>query len=101
MLDIMENYLAVFLGCVIYILLQLNGVYNTPNFKWETFVRTNWIHTLINLVFGCILVYAKEDITNIYPITFVSAMMLGIGGQALIKKLSNAFDTKIETVVGL
>lgn len=97
----MQFYLAVLLGCVIYVLLQLNGVYNTPDFKWKTFFRTNWIPTLINLVFGCILVYAKEDITSIYPITFVSAMMLGIGGQALIKKLSNAFDTKIETVVGL
>jgi hypothetical protein len=27
--------------------------------------------------------------------------MLGIGGQALIKKLSNVFDSKVNTIVGL
>jgi hypothetical protein len=97
----MQYYLAVFAGTFIYLLLQLNGVYNHPEFVWKTFLKTNWIPTLLNLVIGCVLVAMKEDLANIYPITLVSAMMLGVGGQALIKKLSNVFDSKVDTVVGL
>jgi hypothetical protein len=97
----MEYYLAVIFGCAIYILLQLNGVYNHPDFKGKVFIRANWIPTLLNLVIGCILVYAKNDLATIYPITFVSALMLGVSGQALIKKLSKIFDSKIDTIVSL
>ena len=97
----MSYYLAVLAGCVIYLLLQLNGVYNAPDFKWKVFVKTNFIPLLLNLVIGCVLVAMKTDLVNIYPITFVSAMMLGLGGQALIKKLTNVFDSKVDTAVGL
>lgn len=97
----MENYFAVLGGCLIYILLQLNGVYNDSKFRWKTYFRNNWIPTLLNLIIGCLLVYAKDDIANIYPITFVSAMMLGVSGQALIKKLSAIFDSKTDTIISL
>ena len=97
----MSFYLAVLGGCLIYILLQLNGVYNDPKFRWKIYVRNNWIPTVLNLVIGCILVYAKDDLTNIYPITFISSMMLGISGQALIKKLSAIFDSRTDTIVSL
>jgi len=97
----MENYFAVAGGCLIYMLLQLNGVYNHPEFVWKTYVRNNWIPAVLNLVIGMILVYAKDDLANIYPITFVSAMMLGVSGQALIKKLSAIFDKKTDTIISL
>jgi hypothetical protein len=97
----MANYLAVFAGCFIYILLQLNGVYNNPEFKGKIFIRSNWIPTVLNLVIGAVLVYAKADLVNIYPITFVSSLMLGVSGQALIKKLSAIFDSRIDTIVSL
>jgi hypothetical protein len=97
----MANFLAVFAGCLIYILLQLNGVYNDPKFTFKIFLRANWIPTVLNLIIGCVLVYAKADLVNIYPITFVSSLMLGVSGQALIKKLSAIFDSKIDTIVSL
>lgn len=97
----MELYLAVFFGCCIYILLQLNAAYMLPAFEWKTFFKTNWIPTLLNLVIGAVMVYAKDDITTIYPITFVSALMLGVAGQALLKKLTTAFDGRVNTMVGL
>jgi len=97
----MENYFAVIAGCLIYVLLQLNGVYNHPDFVFKTFLRANWIPTVLNLVIGCVIVYAKDDLTNIYPITFISSMMLGVSGQALIKKLSAIFDNKVDTIVSL
>jgi hypothetical protein len=97
----MALYLAVFAGCLIFVLLQLNSVYTLPEFRWLLFFKTNWIPTLLNLIIGEVMVFAKADLVNIYPITFMSAMMLGIGGQALIKKLSNIFDKKVETIVSL
>lgn len=97
----MSFYFAVIAGCLIYVLLQLNGVYNHPDFVFKTFLRANWIPTVLNLVIGCVIVYAKDDLTNIYPITFISSMMLGVSGQALIKKLSAIFDNKVDTIVSL
>lgn len=97
----MANYFAVLGGCLIYMLLQLNGVYLHPEFKFKIYVRNNWIPAVLNLVIGFILVFAKDDLINVYPITFVSAMMLGISGQALIKKLSAIFDSKTDTIVSL
>ena len=97
----MEYYFAVLAGCLIYVLLQLNQILTNPEFSWKLYFRTNVIPTTLNLVIGCVLVYAREDLANIYPITFISAMMLGISGQAVIKKLSNIFDSKVNTMVNL
>ena len=97
----MKFYLAVFLGCLIYILLQLNSVYNHPEFKWKIFRRGNWIPTILNLLIGFVLVTIREDLINIYPITLLSAFMIGVSGQALIKKLSAVFDSKVDTIVSL
>lgn len=93
-------YLAVLLGCIIYLGLQLNGVYTLPEFEWKIFLKTNWIPTVLNLIVGCALVLIKDEIMNIYPITLLSALLLGITGQAVIKKLTNAFDAKINTFIG-
>lgn len=97
----MELYIAVLAGCLIYVLLQLNQNLNNPEFSWKIYFKTNVIPTALNLIIGCILVYAKDDLTTIYPITFVSAMMLGVSGQALIKKLSNIFDSKVNTLINI
>jgi hypothetical protein len=97
----MDFYFAVLGGCLIYLLLQLNGIYNHPDFTWKIYLRANWIPTVLNLVIGCILVSIRADLVNIYPITLVSSLMLGIGGQALIKKLSNVFDSKVDTIVSI
>jgi hypothetical protein len=97
----MKFYLSVLAGSFLYLLLQLNTVYNLTDFKWKIFIKTNWIPTILNLSIGCILVSIRTELTNLYPITLLSALMLGIGGQALIKKLNGVFDSRINTVVGL
>lgn len=94
-------YVAVLLGCVIYLGLQLNSAYVLPDFKWGIFFKTNWIPTVLNLLVGCALVFIKVEIMNIYPITLLSALILGITGQAVIKKLTNMFDSKINTKIGI
>jgi hypothetical protein len=94
-------YLSVLVGIIIYILIQLNGIYNSQCFKWSIFVKTNWVPTLLNLIIGWGLVFIRADLVNIYPITLVSALILGLNGQLLIKKLSNVFDKKLDTVVSV
>jgi hypothetical protein len=97
----MNFYLAVLVGCFLYILLQLNDVYNLPGFNWKQFFRTNWVPTMINLVVGSILITAKGEIVNLYPITLLSSVMLGAGGQAVWKKISHVFSSRVDTVVGV
>lgn len=93
-------YLAVLLGSIIYLGLQLNKAYMLPDFKWGIFIKQNWIPTVLNLIIGCALVFIKDEIMNIYPITLLSALLLGITGQAVINKLTDVFDTKVNTLIG-
>ena len=96
----MNFYLALLLGCAVYILFQLNGVFNLPDFKWGYFFKTNLVPTILNLVLGCVFIIAKTDLVNLYPITFFSAFMLGITGQTIFKKISNVFDRDQNTTLG-
>jgi hypothetical protein len=97
----MELYLAVLLGVVIYLLLQLNETVKAPEFNWKTWIKGIIIPTLLSIVTGCSFVWLKEDLVNIYPITPISALFLGVSGQAIFKKISGIFDKKVDTVVGL
>jgi hypothetical protein len=94
-------YLAVGFGCIVYLLLQLNGVFNLPYFKWTIFIKTNIVPTILNLFIGWFLVLARKDLENFYPITLFSAFILGVSGQAILKKLMNMFDKDNQTVIGL
>jgi hypothetical protein len=96
----MNYYFAVCFGCVIFSLLQLNGVFNLPDFKWRKYVRENVISVLLNLIIGCFIVYARADLVDFYPITLFSAFILGIAGQAILKKLTNMMDKGSNTVIG-
>lgn len=97
----MELYIAVLLGSGIYLLLQLNQIFNNDKFEWKIFFRGNLIAFILNIATGCSLVWLREDLVNIYPITAVSAFFLGVSGQAIFKKISTIFDKKVDTVVGL
>lgn len=94
-------YLAVGVGCLVYLLLQLNGVLNLPKFTWKEFIKTNIVATIINLIIGFFLVLARKEIVNLYPITLLSSFLLGVSGQAILKKITVMFDSKIDTVIGI
>jgi hypothetical protein len=97
----MQYYLAVLLGCLIYLLFQLNGVFNQPDFAWKVFLKTNVISTVLNLIIGCIFVFSKAEIISFYSITFLSSVILGVAGQAIFKKIVNMFDKNEPTVFGM
>ena len=97
----MSYYLAVLLGALIYILMQLNGVLNLPGFKWSFFFKTNAVPAILNLIIGFALVYIRADIEKLYPITMLTALLLGVSGQLIFKKLQDAFDPSQETFIGV
>jgi len=83
------------------LLLELNKGLAKSDFKWKGFVRVNWLPLLINLLIGLTFILAKEDLKNIYPITFFSCVMLGMSGQATFKKITAIFDQNTETKLGI
>lgn len=97
----MTLYAAVFVGVLIYALFQLNEVKNTPDFTWKGWFSNMWITFVLAIVSGWALVWLRDDLATIYPITPVSAFFLGVSGQAIFKKISGIFDKRIDTVVGI
>lgn len=97
----MGLYLMVLAGCAIYLLTQLNGVFTLPDFEWKIFFKTNIIPTVLNLLIGFVMVAIREEIINLYPITLLSAALLGVAGQAIFKKLTNMFDPTRNTAIGI
>jgi O-antigen/teichoic acid export membrane protein len=93
-------YVAVIAGAVIALLFGLNEALAKSEFKTAVFLRQNLGSTLLNIICGCVLVFAKEDITTIYPITFISAVLLGMSGQFVFKKVAKIFDNSSETLLG-
>lgn len=96
----MELYVAIFVGALIANLLKLNKGLRYPDFNWKEFLRLNGIATLINIILGVVAVYAKDEIANIYPITFVSSLVLGAAGQYIFKGLVDTVSPGVGTVIG-
>lgn len=94
-------YLAVCAGAIIALLLGLNEALGKPEFKTVIFFRQNLGSTLLNVLCGCILVFAKDEITSIYPLTFISSVILGMSGQLVFKKVAKIFNPEENTLVGI
>jgi hypothetical protein len=97
----MEFYLGVLAGCVINLLFGLNDIFGKPEFSWKVFFKQNLFPTILNLICGAVLVWRKDDIANILPITALTAVFIGSTGQLIFKKLSKMFNDKVETYVGI
>jgi len=97
----MEFYIAVFIGGLLYIGFQLNGVMTNPDFKWGYFIKTNIIPLIMNLLIGFIFVYMRADLVNVYPITMLTSLFLGVSGQVTFKKVQDMFDPAKKTLIGV
>jgi hypothetical protein len=93
-------YLYVFFGCLLYIGFQLNSAFTKTDFAWKIFIKTNAIPVILNLAIGFLLVSIRKEIVNIYPITFLTAIMLGLSGQLIFKKIQDAIDSGKDTIIG-
>lgn len=93
-------YLYVFLGCLLYVGFQLNSAFTKEDFSWKLFFRTNIVPFVLNMIIGFIMVSIKDDLVNIYPITFLTSIMLGLSGQVIFKKIQDSMDPDKKTYVG-
>lgn len=93
--------LGIFLGAVILLLFELNKALKKPEFNTSKFILLNWLPLLTNIVCGLTIIWFKEDIEGMFEVTKASSVLLGLGGQALFKKIIGIFDKNIETKLGL
>lgn len=96
-----ELIIAVAVGCLIGLLFGLNDALPKPDFQWGIFLKQNIIPTILNLVCGAVLVWFKDDIDGIFPLGGLTAVLLGLSGQTIFKKLQKLFDAKVDTFVGI
>lgn len=94
-------YVAILIGAAISLLLGFNEALTKPDYKFSIFFKQNIGSTLLNIICGGVLVYAKEEIASIYTITFISSVVLGMSGQLLFKKVAKVFNPDNPTAVGI
>ena len=93
--------IGVVLGATIMLLLELNKGLAKSDFNWGRFFKINLIPFVVNILVGGVFIWAKDDLTEIYPITALSCVMLGMSGQATFKKITAIFDQNTETKLGI
>ena len=57
--------------------------------------------SLFILILGVAAVYAQADVSKLYPITFVSCIVLGAAGQFVWKGLFDSITPGVSTYLGL
>lgn len=94
-------YVAIIIGATISLLFGLNEAVVKPEYKTKFFFKQNLGSTLLNIICGCVLVYAGDEISAIYPITFLSSVNIGLSGQFVFKKIAKIFDNENKTLIGI
>jgi len=97
----MTYYIAIIVGALIALLFGWNEALAKPDYKFIIFLRQNLGSTLLNIICGGVLVFAKEEIASIYTITFISSVVLGMSGQFLFKKVAKVFNPEGQTKIGI
>lgn len=93
--------IGVLLGSIIWLLFELNKGKSKQDFSYSKFVKLNYIPFLTNLVCGLTILWFKDDIKDIMPITKVYSVLLGLSGQGLFKKIVGVFSKNVETHIGI
>lgn len=93
--------IGIVLGAVIWLLFELNKTKAKSDFSWSEFIKRNYIPFITNLITGLTILWFKEDIKDILPITKVYSVIIGLSGQAMFKKIIGVFDKNIETHIGI
>ena len=93
--------IGVFIGVVIWLLLELNVAIPKPDYQFKKFVQLNSIPIITNLICALAIIWMKDDIKQYFELTKFSAVMLGMMGQGVMKKLYGIFDSNVQTFVGV
>ena len=97
----MELYLAVFIGAIVYGLIDFVSATGKKVFTWK------YILTIaVNVLAGCALIWAlelqpKQFMLSNFDFTRIVAMTFGIMGQKLFKAIIKVADKNIKTRLGI
>ena len=80
---------------------ELNKAFAKPEFNWSKFILLNWLPFSLNIICGLTILWFKEDIKDILPITKVYSVILGMSGQGIFKKIVGIFSKNIGTKFGI
>ena len=100
----MELYVAILTGAVINLLFGLNEALGKTDYRFSIFFKQNIVATILNLLIGCVIVYAKDEqlvLSLIGEVTFLTAVFIGTSGQFFWKKVTNIFNAEKPTLVGM
>lgn len=94
-------YVSVIIGAIAYLLLDLLGSVGVGVFS-----RRYLSITLSNIIAGCAIAWAididsPERNLFVFDATRLTAIYLGFSGQKLFKILTDLFDRKIKTTIGI
>jgi len=81
------------IGAIIHLLFKWN------NARKRTGVVFNWVNQIITTVIGLltvyVLIYVRDDLSNLIQITRINAVLLGYIGDSAFKNLVKTFKTKL------
>ena len=100
------SIIALLLGIIVYVLLELNKAGVNPSFDWKTFFWKNIIGVAIVFFSILAVIILKNKIIESYPminpyLNPVIYFIVSITGPNTIKRIAETVNSKIETKVGL
>jgi uncharacterized metal-binding protein len=94
-------FLAAAIGAIVYMMIDYVGEKGN-----QVFTKKYLLTTLVNIIVGCVLIWAtklKEGILQIgyFDAAKVLAMFFGIAGQKLFKTIIDITDSEVKTKLGI
>jgi len=93
--------IGIFIGAFIWLMFELNKAVKKNDFSYKTFFKLNAIPFVTNICCGLAIYWSREDLKDYIIMTNFSSIILGMSGQAILKKLVGIFDKNIETHIGI
>lgn len=93
--------IGILLGAILWLMFELNKALVKQEFNWSKFIILNWLPFSLNIICGLTILWFREEIKDILPITKVYSVILGMSGQGIFKKIVGIFSKNIGTTIGI
>jgi len=100
------NVLALTLGLLLFLVLELNKGAANESFTFKSFIERHWRGLLLVLVLLSSVIILKKEIVAFFPISepyinSVTIFLTAAGGPQLSKRLIETFQKKTATKFGI
>lgn len=91
----MQLYILALLGLMLHYGALLNSALKKPEFTWNTFISQNLFMFILSLVFSGIVVYLKDDVSEFFVVTKLSAVFVGYFAGDIYYRLTKIFGDRL------